>query len=183
MSSYWAANHGTALVLSHDEMEAMLEKYIEQNPADTNNEDIFELWEEINDDSRELIRSIYAGIIPNKHGHPARQYFTVTDVSCDYTSGVTLQPYMVNGKPNTPGAFDNEGNFTPNPGHIYHEYDDDVYAIWSDRQLNSTPALIDRPYGSYGELRQEFEDKLKKYLPDGFDWDAHIGVFDYASCA
>ena len=48
MSSYWAANHGTALVLSHDEMEAMLEKYIEQNPADTNNEDIFELWEEIN---------------------------------------------------------------------------------------------------------------------------------------
>lgn len=38
-------------------------------------------------------------------------------------------------------------------------------------------------YHSYEEIREEFQLKLKAYLPKDFDWDSHIGVFSYASYA
>nr|WP_317439871.1 hypothetical protein [uncultured Enterocloster sp.] len=41
----------------------------------------------------------------------------------------------------------------------------------------------EKPYASYEALRQEFKDKLERYLPDDFDWDAHIGRFRYAAYA
>lgn len=183
MGNYWAANHGTALVLSYEEMNDMLHKYIEQNPADVNGKESFEIWNEIINEYRNLICSKHAGTILTEDNCSAKLYFTVTDVSCAFTSGATLHPYVVNGKPNVPGTFNERGNFIPNPDHVCHKYNDDVYAIWSDKELNSAAAFVEQPYKSYDDLRQEFKNKLKTYLPDDFDWDSHIGVFDYASFA
>lgn len=179
MSSYWAANHGTALVLSYAEIDKMLDKYREQNPEGTEK---YELWDDIIYDFRKLVRSKYAGKTPSE-GNSPKLYFQVTAVNTEETSAPTLQPYVWKGKPNVAGRFLKDGEFEPNPDYEYNRYEKDVYAIWSDKNLNSPEAFVEQPYKSYEDLKQEFKDKLASYLPDDFDWDSHIGVFDFASFA
>ncbi len=57
------------------------------------------------------------------------------------------------------------------------------YMFYSDYTLDSVEVFEKRPYHSYQEFRQEFQDKMAAYLPDDFDWDAHIGTFSYAHYA
>lgn len=58
-----------------------------------------------------------------------------------------------------------------------------LYVIFADKDMDGFDTFNEKPYASYEALRQEFKDKLERYLPDDFDWDAHIGRFRYAAYA
>lgn len=167
MGMYWEANHGTALVLTYSEMDDMMDEYIKQQPQDMQPSEKQILEDNDSYEYRPLIAS-----------NDAKVQFHLNKIDEYYTSGVTLQPYIHNGKPNMP-TIEQESN----PEYIYHAYDESVYVLWSDKELNSAAAFVQTPYPTYEDLKQEFKDKLERYLPKDFDWDAHIGIFDFASYA
>lgn len=50
-----------------------------------------------------------------------------------------------------------------------------AFVLWSDRLLDGPSSFTEMPYKSYGEFVQEFKDKIGSYVPEDFDWDAHLG--------
>ena len=87
-----------------------------------------------------------------------------------------FSPYMNQGKKNLcmiDGAW--------NPEYIsYDMRSEDLYVIWSDKELDSVQAFDEKPYASYEAFRNEFMEKLQRYLPEDFDWDSHFGKLRYA---
>lgn len=189
MSDYWAANHGTGLVLNATEFRLFAETYIKKTEPNADTEDeledlIEDLLDRIEYESLGLTRSKYLGT-PNATEN--EHVFYITSVSTDYCDGTWMVPYFIekDGElvKNIQRTF--EGNkFIPNKDFVAHDLRyDDQYVVFSDKRLNSPDAFIEKPYPNYEALVQEFKDKLKAYLPDDFDWNAHIGMVDYASYA
>ena len=62
--------------------------------------------------------------------------------------------------------------------------DANIFVLNADHQLDGMKAFNPKKvYPSYKAFRTEFERKLGEYMPDGFDWDAHIGIYSYACYA
>lgn len=167
MGSYWAGYSGSALVLKEKEFGEFLKKYNEFHETDVISE-----VEEMEETLREypFIRSAFK----EKLGIGIPRCFYVVDISTDDCDGMHLIPYVIGGKQNNPGNSDFQD------ARLRAE---NLYVIFSDRQLNCASALFERPYESYESLVLEFKDKLAKYLPVEFYWDMHIGGFYYASYA
>ncbi len=166
MSSYWAATHGIALVLSYEEMDEIIENYCKKYPytelaqKKRDEEDFFSLYE---DDLFELENGIM---------------FSVTDVNTDYADGMSFTPYKC-----PDGTFNTISRYKFGDYINYSWRDHGVYVLFSEYSMDSADAFVNPPYPTYEHLVQEFKNKLQELVSDDFNWDAHIGRLSYAAYA
>ena len=62
-------------------------------------------------------------------------------------------------------------------------YCENSIVLFAKHDRLSGKAFKNPPYPSYEDLVNEFKDFLQEYLPNGFDWNNHVGVFRYACFA
>lgn len=55
------------------------------------------------------------------------------------------------------------------------------YMVFCDRDLDGPMSFVKKPYDSYEDFVDEFRRKMGQYLPEDFDWDAHIGRINYSA--
>lgn len=165
MSSYWAAYYGDALVMSKKEFDSFLEHYAGMYGLDAN-----EMFEE------ESVNEY--GFICSKN---ADRTFEITEVSTDSCEGMYFIPFMHEGTVNKTKFADNGDIIQAIETRNLHGRDS--YVVYADKNRFYGDGVFSSPYASYQEMKQEFMDKLEKYLPEDFDWDAHIGAFSYAQYA
>lgn len=164
MSSFWAANHGIALVLSYEEMDEIVENYCRKYPdyklaeKKQKEKENFILFE---DDVFEFTNGIM---------------FSVTDVNTDYADGMYFIPFKC-----PDGSFNTLDKCETDDYVSYAWREPGVYALFSEHAMDSAEAFIQNPYPTYEDLVQEFKNKLIGLVPDDFNWDAHIGRFSYAT--
>lgn len=192
MSSYWAGYSGTGLVLNRGEFTAFLSSYMEKNPVQAQ-----DLEKHLEGDTVEeygleeicFLKSVHAGedikdlqANEDKHQDKAMYFTELTD---DNIEGCRLWPFFrpdgrMNVREEKPDGYWEEAA-SRNP--MLEPEEGSCYVIWSERDFCS-PAVFERPaYGSYEEFKQEFKDSMGAYLPEGFDWDAHLGYLSYACYA
>lgn len=174
MSSYWAGYYGTALVLNENEFEDFLNKYTEiRHPETFTRPYIDQLFEDCPIGEYDFIKSR----VPETPAALA-DCFNITPVLHEETDGPWFAPFI---RPN--------GDWNLIDGIKYTDIETDItrgenrYVIFSDCNLDSPRNWVKPAYPTYDSLVQEFKDKLQKYLPDDFDWNAHIGRFSYAAYA
>ena len=166
MSQYWGAYHGVALVLTEPEFETFLDNYEKS-------------YSNIKDTIEET--SLQECLFHN--GKNPEKTFDITPVSTDDCSGMILFPFInKNGNVNE-RIFDEKNTLIQDI--IYHDLRaENCYAIFSDKDFTSGRVFNPKyRYNSYDELLEEFQNKLKAYLPADFDWNSHIGDFSYACFA
>lgn len=167
MSGYWAGYYGAGLVLTQNEMDDFIEKYrtrIGMSEEDFKNKLLNEL-------PIEEIPWVRSDEDPNQ-ADP--RLFDITNINTDNCEGMFFIPFMYNKKPNT--RYHQDKVYTK-------RYDENLYVIFSDKSLDSASCFTEKPYPSYDAFVQEFKNKLNIYVPDNFDWDAHIGNISYACYA
>lgn len=164
MGSYWAGYHGQGLVLTAGEFQSFLRSYADGCTDEGTKQEI----EDFLDDEI----SIDDITFKSASGKP----FTMFDVDNGFGSGFTLTPYREHGKPNRDWEPDR---------HILNGWDDDgtVYVCGADMRIDGMDCFDRKAYGSYEEFVDEFKDKLAVHLPEGFDWESHIGIYQYAAYA
>ena len=190
MSSYYEAYYGSGLKLNQMEFNEFVERYLEVT-GQSKKDIVAKVWDyseldyeiDIESEFDDMVRSdevlfIYGSDLSVMD--QTKHFFQVVYVSPDNCDGMCFQPYYSNGKMNV--YFDNEKEQIKNTDYVEpisnrHEIS---YMFYSDHELDSPHAFKRKPYDSYEEFKQEFKDKMAAYLPDDFDWDAHIGRFNYA---
>jgi hypothetical protein len=196
MDSYYAAYYGSGLKLNEKEFEDFVERYMEvmqETKRDMVNHALTAIDEEPFSD--DYIDELFDQMVESDEiaftwgadagsGNARKRLFSPVvaspDNGCD---GMYFLRYYANGKPNV--FFTDREKEIKNPDYVgaillRHETS---YMFYSDHTLDSVEVFEKRPYYSYQEFRQEFQDKMAAYLPDDFDWDAHIGTFRYAQYA
>lgn len=171
MSSYWAGYSGTGLVLTVPEFNKMLKQYKEKNP-----------------DQSEIIDTAIENGDLNETGFimsATDKTFTVFELSDDDVAGVTFFPfYRSDGRENvTEKKEDGKWEYLESNYPIWDLNEDRCYFLFSDKDMNSVKAFDEKPYASYQDFVQEFKNKIGGYLPENFDWDAHLGNLTYAAYA
>ena len=159
---------GTALVLNDEEFTRFVNSYVEIHP-DSRLESAF------NGEGDDLIEEcpLYGG---------GEREFYVEPARVENCSGMQLIPFLQrDGKWNVT-TYDKEKN--PTRTTITKRLgDEDFYAFYTEKDMIGPSSFMVKSYHSYEEIREEFQLKLKAYLPEDFDWDSHIGIFSYATYA
>lgn len=199
MSSYYTACYGNGLRLNAQEFEDFVERYLEimqETKRDMVNHALTAFDEEpFSDDDNDDIDEIFYQMVESDKiaftwgtdagsGNVRKRLFSPVVASPDNGSdGMYFLRYYANGKPNV--FFTDREKEIENPDYVraIPLLDETSYMFYSDHTLDSVEVFEKRPYHSYQEFRQEFQDKMAAYLPDDFDWDAHIGTFSYARYA
>lgn len=164
MSSYWAATHGIALILSYEEMEQIVETYCERYQDSElaekkQNEEYFSV------DNEDIFK------IPERNVS-----FSVTDVNTDYADGMCFIPFKcADGSFNTIDKCET-GNYMS-----YAWREPGIYVLFAEHAMDSAEVFVKNPYPTYEDLVQEFKTKLVNLVPYDFNWDAHIGRISYAT--
>lgn len=161
MSMYWAAYHGQGLVLTEDEFEIFLASYKEKGHDKASLEALKEIEEE-------------DGCLPVdevEFRSPSGTKFSLFKADDSSVEGFRLIPYRVSGKPND--DWDENENIPQN----------NVYVLPADKSIEGMRCFEEKAYDSYEEFVSEFKNKLEAFLPEDFDWDAHIGIYSYACYA
>lgn len=159
MSMYWTGYHGQGLVLSTDEFDAFLDVYVEKVKEDAMAVEQLEDWKAGCIDIAEVeFLNSSGGDMP----------FDIIFVGDD-CEGFHFTPFRIGQKPNMEWEA--------------VEIGEKAYIIDSDRDIDNMESFEKKAYESYEDFVQEFKDKCAGYLPDDFDWDAHLGMFDYARFA
>ena len=178
MSQFWTGYHGTGLILSQAEFIEMLEKYVRENIKRGNKVyDLEEINAYVHDGEAEFDVDEYDFIRSEGNGN-----FYVSEYTSDTYEGFFFSPFFVDGKENISLS---------EAGEEYREFvdqeidieDEPVYFIFADKDLNSPKVFAEKPYDSYEGFKAEFKSKMGDYLPDDFDWDAHLGNFRVAAFA
>lgn len=194
MSSYWAGYAGTGLVLNQEEFSAFLEKYMEKNPVQAENLDEYLEGENLDVASLDdicFLKSVNAGEeirdLQDNAAEYADKVLYFSEMSNDNVEGFRFWPfYRHDGRMNVPIKRPEGGWEDAEYRNPMWESDDvghSCYVIWSAKDLTS-PRVFEQPaYTSYEEFVQEFKDDLAAYLPDAFDWNAHLGYMSYACFA
>lgn len=185
MSSWWAGYYGSGLKLNEKEFLAFQEKYLEVNEL-TKLDIIHEVatsCEDLDYDEETMEEDVF-----REYGYvwseDKKKRFYIVEINDDSCDGMHLSPYYSNGHPNVEFYNNEDGVLELNP-----DYKDlwflgeNSYVAFSERSLDDYRAFDEKPYGSYEEFVQEFKDKFGRYLPEDFDWDAHIGRISYAAYA
>lgn len=187
MSSYWTGYAITGLVLSSAEFNAMLEVYKKKNPEWKN---IEEVMEDYGIDCTRFIMSQYAGesmpgLQDDTDGRYDEKFTYFDELSNDNVDGATFWPfYKPDGSMNLNQMTEDgkwESALQSHP--IWDSEADVCYVIESDEDMCSPQAFESKPYNSYQDFVQEFKNKIGGYLPEDFDWDAHLGYLAYAAYA
>lgn len=159
--SYWAGYSGQGLCLTEDEYSTFLNNYINAQTAAENHEALHEI-EKLNEN--ETLDDIWF-ISPSGE----KFFLYCADDGC--TEGFYLMPYRINGKPNEKGE------------ECPQTLTDNMYILICDRPIDGMHCFEKKAYESYEEFVAEFKRKMESYLPKDFDWDAHIGKYNYACYA
>lgn len=188
MSSYWAGYSGTGLVLKEDEFEKFLEKYKEKNPSMA--ESLEEAREDIPLEEYRFLKSAYAGeVIEDLQDTDDAETIRKTTEFCELTDdcidGLAFWPFfrpdgrmnIMEQKPD--GEWEDDEMHHP----MWEAGECSCYVIWSERSFTSPKVFIRPAYNSYEDFVQEFKDAVGAYLPDDFDWNAHLGYMSYACYA
>lgn len=178
MSSYYAAYHGSALVLNEYEFDMFIENYKQLVVSKLNGELVDDFNGMISGEGYQIreylfIRSKDLDKDPNDIlvNGSQEMIFEILDISPDNCDGMLLCPYLYDGKLHW-----DADNYRGYRGKS-------IYVIFSDYQLDSPHTFLQMPYNSYNDFVNEFKDKLNAYLPNDFDWDKHIGSFSYCCYA
>lgn len=165
MSSYWTGYHGVALVMEAGEFEEFKEKYKSIHQIDFD--------EEWSIDEYKFVAS-----------NPDTNSFNIAGILDDCCEGAALSTFLgTDGKKNVFCFDEFEKDRNPYFRDIHLWVSPTLYVVFADKDMDGFDAFTEKPYVSYEELRQEFKNKLERYLPEDFDWDAHIGRLDYACYA
>lgn len=188
MSSYWAGYSGTGLVLDSSELEDMLETYRDKNPAEA--DIIDDMIDEGDFNEIKFIKGIHAGEeMPGLQDDKNHDYDGKTaslyELSDDNASGVTFWPfYRPNGTMNLNEKLaDGTWNEADYSHPAWSDKNNTCYICFSEKDMNSPKAFEETPYATYDAFVQEFKDKWAAYLPEDFDWNAHLGYLSYACYA
>lgn len=196
MSSYYAAYYGSGLRLNEDEFEDFVSRYLAAN--NTTKRDIVKGYDTAvgmecddgRDDGEESYEDEFESMVicwavafrwASDIGKDGGRQFYVTHVSPDDSDGMTFHPYRgKDGKSNV--YYVDQKAKTKNPAFADYQSlrGETSYVFFSEKSLDGPEVFEERPYNSYEEFVQEFKDKMAAYLPEDFDWDAHIGRFSYA---
>lgn len=176
MSSYWSAYYGAALVLNENEFDDFLNRYvkrknIKREEFDAGLEDtVIDEFQWLRSDAKVEDTTIF-----EENANDYNKCFEITFICKDTCDGMYLIPFRYKGRPNTTEYQERV--------HAFSTRDDNLYVIFSDKDLCSPTCFEEKPYPSYEAFVQEFKDKMEKYLPEDFDWDEHLGNFSYAAYA
>lgn len=175
MSQFWTGYHGTGLMLSRHEYIEMLKKYVKKATKRGNDLEMINIY--INEGEDYICMDEYDFIRSDKNGK-----FYVYEYDSFTYSGFYFSPFFVDGKENVSvsGAGEEYREFVDEEIDIE---DEPVYFILADKNLCSASVFRERPYDSYEAFKEEFVNKVGAYLPEDFDWDAHLGNFRVAAYA
>lgn len=159
--SYWAGYNGHGLCLTEDEYEEFLNNYVNVQTAAENHEALCEM-EKLNEG--ECLDDVW---FVSTSGEKF-SLFCADDGSME---GFRLIPYRKDGKPNE------EWDTCP------QTLTDNIYVLECERPIDGMQCFEKKAYESYEEFVAEFRRKMEAYLPEDFDWDSHIGMYNYACYA
>ena len=91
--------------------------------------------------------------------------FPIIEVNPTSSRPITFMPYKING----------QYNEVCKHYHICEKR----YVAFCDIDIDRSKFKYCGMYASYDDLVKEFKRKFKKYLPDDFDWDSHIGKIEW----
>lgn len=198
MSEWNAAYYGSGLKLNEEEFINFFKQYLACNPKEM--EKALEYsGEEFDpgaayepDEAFDLTTEAYSdcGYIPSDLSGTevtmdpkSEERFGIVRISDDdIYDGMRFMPYRVNDKFNVPHNMKN-GAETENPEFVdwIDLRAETSYMIFCEIPLDGPMSFVKRPYDSYEDFVNEFRHKMERYLPKDFDWDAHLGRFNYSA--
>lgn len=206
MSSYWGATTGMALHLNQQETEAFFGEYLRKTckPNATDN-DVAAFNEMLEDICHELTFVSSKNRMETMDKLPALKAVTESldsDVYSDMYDEIAAQieevskqnvfsiepydddPYSGGYMQLTTKHTHKMHNNRTNNDIEYEEYDDreieDGILIYTQKSVLPQSILTGNSYKSLEEIFDEFKYRLRDYLPEDFDWKAHIGFFQCA---
>lgn len=149
--------------------------------ATCDQEEAFELTAEADQDCG-YVPSNLAGTEIAMDPESEKRFGIVRIPDDDIYDGMRFMPYRVNGKFNVPYVIVGEEK-SKNPEFVdwIDLRSETSYMVFCDRDLDGPMSFVRRPYDSYEDFVDEFRRKMGQYLPEDFDWDAHIGRFNYSA--
>ena len=194
MSEWNAGYYGSGLRLNEEEFMSFFKRYLALNPkelkmaieyfapgATCDQEEAFELTAEADQDCGYVPSNLAGTEIAMDPESEKR--FGIVRIPDDYIyDGMRFMPYRVNGKFNVPYVIVGEEK-SKNPEFVdwIDLRSETSYMVFCDRDLDGPMSFVRRPYDSYEDFVDEFRRKMGQYLPEDFDWDAHIGRFNYSA--
>ena len=194
MSEWNAGYYGSGLRLNEEEFMSFFKRYLALNPkelkmaieyfapgATCDQEEAFELTAEADQDCG-YVPSNLAGTEIAMDPESEKRFGIVRIPDDDIYDGMRFMPYRVNGKSNVPYVIVGEER-SKNPEFVdwIDLRSETSYMVFCDRDLDGPMSFVRRPYDSYEDFVDEFRRKMGQYLPEDFDWDAHIGRFNYSA--
>lgn len=194
MSEWNAGYYGSGLRLNEEEFMSFFKRYLTLNPkelkmaieyfapgATCDQEEAFELTAEADQDCG-YVPSNLAGTEIAMDPESEKRFGIVKIQNDDIYDGMRFMPYRVNGKFNVPYVIVGEEK-SKNPEFVdwIDLRSETSYMVFCDRDLDGPMSFVRRPYDSYEDFVDEFRCKMGQYLPEDFDWDAHIGRFNYSA--
>ena len=191
MSEWNAGYYGSGLRLNEEEFMSFFKRYLALNPkepkmaieyfapgATCDQEEVFELTAEADQDCG-YVPSNLAGTEIAMDPESEKRFGIVRIPDDDIYDGMRFMPYRVNGKFNVPYVIvDEEKSKNPEFVDWIDLRSETSYMVFCDRDLDGPMSFVKKPYDSYEDFVDEFR---RKYLPEDFDWDAHIGRFNYSA--
>ena len=198
MSEWNAGYYGSGLRLNEEEFMSFLKRYLALNPKELEMAMEYS-HEEFNsaatydpDEAFELTAEAYqdCGYVPSNlagteiamDSESEKRFGIVRIPADDIYDGMRFMPYRVNGKFNVPYVIVGEEK-SENPEFVnwIDLRSETSYMVFCDRDLDGPMSFVRRPYDSYEDFVDEFRRKMGQYLPEDFDWDEHIGRFNYSA--
>ena len=164
MSQYWAGYRNAGMVLEEKEFNAFLEKYKEVHSDDQDVQSQIEALDNGNTPIDEIKFFTSDAVYDDTDAT-----FRIEKIGEDTCEGPYFVPFRMNGQTNV--ACQGERKFGT------------LYFIPAAYDLCAPTVFEKQPYSSYDSFLREMDGKADCYLPNNFDWDAHIGVLSYACFA
>lgn len=184
MSDYWAGGFGTGLYLSSDEFDNFVKTYKGKNPHDGAALDVAIEYGGLGE-FRFLRSDRISEPVPflqeSEDPDIITMSFLFDELNGDNVSGLEIWPfYRKDGTMNVRVAADGSRQDLESCRPM-DAMPDLCYVLWGEKDMCGPEAFDKKPYDSYGDFVKEFQDKLSAYLPEDFDWNAHIGNITFAS--
>lgn len=164
MSSNWYAESGTALILDEKETIEFCKKYLKEI-CGRNMVKVLDAYTAVEElDTRTLIRSKYKKADPSSIDENDEKHFQISLYE-DEMSGGIFYPFECDERCGEDDCFE-----------LYGDY----YGIFFTDKSTLPQEIFKGTYHSMDEIIDEFKEKLEDYLPEDFNWKAHIGFIQYA---
>lgn len=164
MSFYWTGYHGAGLVLDEEEFSEFLQAYCSATDKENMSLEQLRAYEEGYVDLREV----------KFNGSNGEGRFCALHADDDCCQGFKFYPFK---RPN--GTMNTEWEESEKLSGI----EPNLFVFDSDKGIDSMNCFVTKSYDSYEDFVNEFRGKMARYLPMDFDWDAHLGFYEYACYA